>query len=205
MKFHNFIKTTVSQKTQKHNRQWKMRLLLLICAIAISGFEFQDVSTRNMTGVYWGAFDPPTDAHEAIIVASVNDIPLKKLIVVVNNHHYKNYTYPLEIRLQLMNKIIKSNNLKNVEVLWQDDTHKIDFSALKEMTQGPLCAISGYDAYKKWVDTSSAQERSLYDAIAVIPRGDDSPILFDEMAFILPISPIYRHVSSTKIREAVKN
>lgn len=73
-----------------------------------------------------------------------------------------------------MKEIIQSTGLKNVELLWQDDTHKLDFSVLREINLDPLCAIAGYDSYKKWVDHSTPQERSLYDAIAVIPRGDES-------------------------------
>src|ERR1700722_11170238 len=103
----------------------------------------------------------------------------------------------------MIREIIRSNNLENVELRWQDETHKLNFLALKEITQKSLCAIAGYDAYKKWVEYSTPHERSLYDAIAVIPRGDDSPILFDEIAFILPINSVYKHVSSTKIRASL--
>jgi len=183
--------------------QNKFSYIVLITLIAIFCCGFCRTSSPNMTGVYWGAFDPPTGAHAAIIVAAVNDIPLKKLIVVVNNHQYKNYTYPLAIRMQLIGEIIQSNGLENVEILWQDDTHKIDFWALRKMTLDPLCAVAGYDSYKKWVDYSSPQERSAYDAIAVVPRGDDQPLLYDENAFILPINEIYKHVSSTQIRESL--
>ena len=178
---------------------------LLLATVAIIYFSFNCTPTTNMTGVYWGAFNPPTEAHAATIYASLNNMRLKKLIIVVNNHSYKNYSYPLEIRLQLMKEIIQSTGLKNVELLWQDDTHKLDFSALRELTIGPLCAIAGYDSYKRWVDHSTLQERSLYDAIAVIPRGDESPILFDENAFILPISSKYRHTSSTKVRNSLSH
>ena len=156
-------------------------------------------SLNKMTGVYWGAFNPPTEAHAAIIAASLNNIRLKKLIVVVNNHSYKNYIYSIDVRLQLMREMIQSTGLKNVELLWQDDTHPLDFSALREMTLDPLCAIAGYDSYKKWVSNSMPL---LYDAIAVIPRGDEPPILFDDRAFILPIDSEHKHVSSTKIRNS---
>ena len=156
-----------------------------------------------MTGVYWGAFDPPTQAHLAIITAVLhqNNIPLQKLIVVVNNHKYKNYTFPLERRMQIIAQIIQSKGLKNIELLWQNETHKLNFQTLKKWLQTPLCAIAGYDAYKKWTDLSSLQERSLYDAIAVIPRGDEPSILFDKTAFILAIDPIYKYVSSTKVKK----
>lgn len=182
------------------NRKTKF-FIVLIGTLATLCFSFNHTQINNLTGVYWGAFNPPTGAHAAIIAASLKEIPLKKLIIVVNNHSYKNYAYPLEIRLQLMKEIIDSNDIEKVEVLWQDDANKIDFTALRKITSEPLCAIAGYDAYKKWIDYSTPQERSLYDAIAVIPRGDEIPVLFDEMAFILPINSIFQHVSSTKVRE----
>jgi hypothetical protein len=122
----------------------------------------------------------------------------------VNNHSYKNYTFPLETRMHWMREIIRANGLKNVEVLYQDDMHKLDFLALREMTSEPICGIAGYDAYMTWIQYSSTQDRALYDAIAVIPRGDEDPILFDKTAFILPISPIYKYISSTAVRESLK-
>lgn len=181
----------------------RISFVLLACVVAMSVFGFSGTPLNHRTGVYWGAFDPPTEAHAAIIATAMNDIPLKHLIVVVNNHPYKNYTYPVEVRLQMIREIIRKNGSENVELLWQDDDHRLDFFALKEITKDPLCAIAGYDAYKKWVDYSTAQERSLYDAIAVIPRGEELPILFDEIAFILPIHSMYKHVSSTKVRASL--
>lgn len=155
-----------------------------------------------MTGVYWGAFDPPTAAHAAIIKASLQDIPLKKLIIVVNNHFYKNYTNSLETRLELMSQLIRSIGHPHIELTWQDNSHKVDFTSLSTKTSAPLCAIAGYDSYKKWVTYSNSDERRRYDAIAVVPRGDEEPILCDQKAFLLPIKSKYRHVSSTKVRAA---
>lgn len=153
-----------------------------------------------MMGVYWGAFDPPTEAHIAIITAALNDPAIEKVLVVVNNHAYKNYTFPLGVRLRMMKKVIDKYGLKNVELLWQDDTHRLDILALRKMTNAPICAIAGYDAYKKWVDFSTPEERSSFDAIAVVPRDNDSPVLFDKITFILPINTKYRDISSTKLR-----
>jgi cytidyltransferase-like protein len=173
-------------------------IFLLISALTFFNCEFITAEEKNLTGVYWGAFDPPTAAHAAIISASIQDIPLKKLIVVVNNHPYKNYTYPLKTRLQMLQNLIKSHQNADIELLTQDENNKIDFPALKTMTKGPLCAISGYDAYKRWMNFSDTAARLLYDRIAVVPRGDDLPVLIDENAFVLPIDSKYRHVSSTK-------
>lgn len=174
-------------------------MISIALALAIV-FSFIQEPSRNMTGVYWGAFDPPTEAHEAIIIRSLNDIPLKKLIVVVNNHDYKRYTYPLEMRMQMMKAAIQKNEPEKIELRWQDESHPINANSLQEAEEGPFCAIAGYDAYKKWIAHSRAKERSSFEAIAVIPRGDDIPILFDERAFLLPIDSKFKDVSSTKVR-----
>lgn len=184
------------------NKAKKIVIFLVAITTIYNVFYLTQDTPRKLTGVYWGAFDPPTEAHAAIIISSMNDIPLKKLIVVVNNHAYKNYTYPLEMRLQMMKAIIQQHGLEKIELHWQDETHQINFIALKEISQEPLCAIAGYDAYKKWVSHSSSHDRSCYDAIAVIPRGEDVPILFDEIAFLLPIDSKYKDVSSTKVKAA---
>jgi len=171
---------------------------VLACAAVDGAHEV----SKTLTGIYWGAFDPPTEAHAAIIAASINDIPLKKLIVVVNNHSYKNYTYSLDMRLQMMKNILQKYDPEKIELRWQDDAHPVNFQTIAEVTKEPLCTVSGYDSYKKWTLHAPLKDRSCYEAIAVVPRGDDDPVLFDKNAFILPIDAKYKDVSSTKIREA---
>lgn len=63
------------------------------------------------------------------------------------------------MRLQWIKEIIQSNGLQNVEVLSQDDKHKLDFLALREITSEPICGIAGYDAYKTWIQYSTPEER----------------------------------------------
>ena len=153
-----------------------------------------------MIGVYWGAFDPPTVAHLAIICAALNEIPLKKIIVVVNNHEYKKYTIPLKDRLNLVKKMSKASGIKNYELCVQDEKQKIDYLELRTFIKEPLCAVAGYDAYLEWMNHSTLSERKQYDAIAVIPRGSKDPVLFDSNAFLLRIKEEYKHVSSTGVR-----
>jgi hypothetical protein len=76
----------------------------------------------------------------------------------------------------------------------------MNYQALSQRTSLPLCAIAGYDAYKKWAQYSHAEERGHYRAIAVVPRGDEPAILFDEQAFIMPIDHSLSHVSSSEKR-----
>lgn len=174
------------------------KLLLTIFCI----FSLVVRLSGEMVGVYWGAFDPPTEAHKAIIEAALNEIPLEKVIVVVNNNKYKNYTFSLEDRIRLVRQMI--NVTDKVDIMWQDDSHKIDYAFLKKNVGDPLCAIAGYDSYLSWINYSSVSDRNQYACIAVVPRGDEKPILFDSNAFILRIDECYKHLSSTKIRELLK-
>lgn len=180
---------------------------LILCAGLAALFMYKQHKesqgiTQPMIGIYWGAFDPPTDAHLAIMRTSLETLPLTKLVIVVNNHSYKNYTYPLEARTQIIQHHIPAEYLDRIEILWQDDTKKLDYSALRaKFPKVAFCAIAGYDAYQKWIEYSPAHERAAYDAIAIIPRGDKDAVLHDDNAFLMPIDEIYRHVSSTQIRE----
>ncbi|MBS0655670.1 MAG: adenylyltransferase/cytidyltransferase family protein [Verrucomicrobia bacterium] len=180
-------------------RQYTIFFVLVAIGICAYYAYPRQSPARGMTGVYWGAFDPPTVAHQEIISIALKELKLKKLIVVVNNHKYKNYRDSLERRLDLMRKVISGTD---VELLWQDDEQKVDYAFLRSRIQGPICSIAGYDAYRSWIQHSSPEERKRYDAIAVIPRGDETPLLYDENAFLLPIKEEYRHVSSTKVRAA---
>lgn len=182
--------------------------LFVICLIFVGGADAFDVTgnlPKEMLGVYWGAFDPLTPAHQAIIEVSLKKLPLKKLYVVINNHSYKNYLNPLEDRIGKIKTFIERSKLENVELLFQSDNHPIDYAFFRERSSDPICVIAGYDSYQKWVNYSQEHERSQYDAIAVIPRGDDDPLLYDHQAFLLFIGPEYKYVSSTKMRERIGN
>ena len=170
-----------------------------------SGHE-QDLSftiltmTDQLTGVYWGAFDPLTEAHLAIIQTALRSEILTSLIIIVNNNSYKTYNCPLEKRLSIIRQIADSLDPAKISIFCQDDNNLLDYQALKNMGLWPLCAIAGYDAYKNWIQHSKPEERGLYEAIAVVPRGMDEPILLDDHAFLLPIDKCYRHISSSKQR-----
>ena len=175
----------------------KLGLSLLFFLMLLSVIT---VAEEETTAVFWGAFDPPTVAHLAIIAKSVEEDNFHRLIVIVNNHSYKQYIHPLAVRLKLLQDLIAKERLSSVEILWQDDISKIDYSLLKQSIEGPLCVIAGYDSYMNFVNHSTVEERLLYDKMAMVPRGSASPILFDENAFLLPIDPIYKDVSSTQMR-----
>lgn len=147
------------------------------------------------TGVYWGAFDPLTKAHTAIIQAALSSPIFTNLFIVVNNHSYKKYTYPLSQRIEEIEKALPTQSRVMVRFLSQDDSSPCDYFFLKTLSSLPLCAIAGYDSYKIWGAETS------FDAIALVPRGDETPVLFDRKAFLLEIDPSYRHISSAQLKK----
>lgn len=183
----------------------KTKIVFFLFLFTLCYYSFFPSQKQEMTGVYWGAFDPPTTAHKAIIEAAIAELPLKNFVIVVNNHSYKNYTFSLEKRLSLIEEIILPYRNENILVVYQDDTHKMDWKALKELFPGPLYAIAGYDSYKKWTPNSTKEERALYDVIAVIPRSGTPPLLEDQNAVILSIPEEFAHVSSTAVKSSLFN
>jgi len=159
------------------------------------------MSAPNIVGVYWGAFDPPTEAHFAIMEIAIKTLKLSKLVVVINDNSYKKYTYSLCERKKMMQTKIEKLRFENIEIFEQNDINKINYTFLRHYFRNPIYAIAGYDAYVRWRKYSSEEERNEYDAIVVVPRGDDVPVLFDENAFLMPINPSYRYVSSTQVRK----
>lgn len=151
-------------------------------------------------GVYWGAFDPPTSAHYAIMESALQNLKLKKLIVVINNNSYKKYAYPLIERRRVIEFKVQESGLKDIEIFDQDDSKLINYSYLRQRTNDLLYAIAGYDAYIRWQKYSSERQRNEYDAIIVVPRGDQEPILYDQNAVLMRIDSMYKYVSSSEIK-----
>lgn len=155
----------------------------------------------SMIGVFWGAFDPPTKAHIAIIQAALSLPFIHHLLIIVNNHSYKNYSMPLQERKDELTLHLADLLPHKITLLDQEDARPMNFAALEKIAPLPLCAIAGYDAYTKWAAYSSHEERAHYQAIAVVPRGNEEPKLFDAHAFLLPIDERHKHISSSQHKQ----
>jgi cytidyltransferase-like protein len=146
-------------------------------------------------GVYWGAFDPLTKAHKAIIEAALKKLNLKKLLIVMNNHGYKKYLSSLGKRKEVLSYWLKKEGLNAIEILSQEEGSPIDYQALLQIEKPPFVAIAGYDAYLSWKD------KSFWDSIAVVPRRGELPVLQEERAFLLEIEPKYKNISSSQVKK----
>ncbi|MCB1114200.1 MAG: adenylyltransferase/cytidyltransferase family protein [Chlamydiia bacterium] len=154
-----------------------------------------------VSGAFWGAFDPLTSAHKAIVDTAIKEIELDRLYIVVNNHPYKNYTYPLEERIKAWRSWLDLKGFKQVELLSQDEAHLWDREALEAKSGQKIIAIAGYDAYQRWRAGAKKEALQNFDKIAVVPRGNEPPDLFDENALLLKIPEAYRYVSSAKVKK----
>lgn len=80
-------------------------------------------------GIYWGTFDPPTRAHQQVILQAFST-GIDRLFVVVNNHGHKKYTASIEDRVAMLKLILPPKY--PITVLIQDVTHKWSMEELKD-------------------------------------------------------------------------
>jgi cytidyltransferase-like protein len=177
-------------------RRLGVLIILIMCSQCSSEKKIKDEAMNEYFGVYWGAFDPPTPAHLAIIEKSLKIF--EGLIIVVNNGSYKNYSLLPHKRIEIIKS--KLNQMKKNKILFiiQDDENPVTYSTIKKRMKKKICVIAGYDSYSNWSKKKDSPIK--YDSIAVVPRGKEKPILFHENAFLMEISSKYRNISSTKLR-----
>lgn len=89
-----------------------------------------------LIGVFWGAFDPPTKAHVAIIEKALVLPFIHHLIVVLNNNSYKEYAIPFETRKEELQAALAPLHLEKITLLEQDDAHPLNFAAWKRSHRG---------------------------------------------------------------------
>ena len=93
---------------------------------------------KNLTGVYWGTFDPPTIAHGEIIKQSLGELELSNLVIVVNDNKTtgKDYNMPGKNRRETVRQTIESlvpaQDRKRISVLIQKDDAPISYETVKK-------------------------------------------------------------------------
>jgi cytidyltransferase-like protein len=178
-------------------------------------FPNEETKSEPVVGVYWGTFDPPTLAHGNIVKTAFKQLKLTKLIIVINNNSKtgKTYTIPIDERKKMFREMLcaeykNEECIKHFAVFSQTDNFDFSYSKIKELSiYQKIIAIVGqdsFDAYKKYI--------SAYDMVAIMPRGNQHDLLDAEIQklgltniVILKTDKSFLGVSSTKVREAVKN
>ena len=156
---------------------------------------------KKRIGIFWGAFDPLTKAHIAIIEKAFCELFLDSLVIVVNNHSYKHYHLPLEKRIDDIQATLSQEIKKHIQITYQDDKRQADFAFLEKTYKGSLCAIAGSDAYLRWSKMTPQKDMALYETIAIVPRADDVLISLEPNSQILSIDPCYKYISSSHLKK----
>jgi nicotinic acid mononucleotide adenylyltransferase len=156
-------------------------------------------------GLYSGTFDPPTRAHEAIILTSIEKLKLDKLYIFVNKNDEKVYKCSILQRIEMLKCMLKDIKEKVVIIDQSSDNKHQEYLILKKIISEPIILITGQDSYERRLKVEIAN-RDKFHAIAVIPRvGISKDIILEENAFYLPLTDkeieTIKDVSSTKIRE----
>lgn len=158
--------------------------------------------------VYSGSFDPPTLAHKAVIESILMDKSIERLYVVVNRYTSKTFKGSLQQRVKMVEMMFEDEPAKSERliVIVQDSPNKMtDYLVIKKILRSPLMLVTGQDSYVKSLNIPE-ELRVKFDAIAVIPRGEDSSIdknKLEENVKVLNIDKKYIHVSSSLVRQMI--
>lgn len=174
------------------------------------------VMARSKIGVYWGTFDPPTQAHFNIMQNAIIQGKLDKLIVVINdNTGPKHYYTPGYDRATMIRKMLWNSDTKSpielmkknhIEIIVQTDDYKVDTKLIEKMNKDAwVVPVVGQDSF-----VSSAKYCKAYEEVIVAPRGEDKEELVRTMKEhdlhnirVLELGSTFLTVSSTEVRSIV--
>jgi len=154
------------------------------------------------TGIFWGNFDPPTLAHQAIIYR-MSELFTENFIIVKNNSN-ENYFASIEHRLSMLDSILPSKT-NQYKILVQDLVDSNNYFDIHAKISGNLNVVVGMDALSKWLQQHHTSELIKYDGVYVVPRNTNSFIDITGLIKIkiLLIDNIYKDISSTVVRAAL--
>lgn len=160
--------------------------------------------------IYWGAFDPVTQAHFDIIKQSLK-MGFRKIIIAVNDNKttgkiYKSPSYSRLKMLRIMQKDLQPEDQTRLAILRQLQK-EFEYQNIRMMFPNEkITAIVGQDSFEKFGAHCKG-----YDAVLVVPRGEDGDTLKQKINHfeltnteILTIKQQFLLTSSTHVRDAVK-
>lgn len=157
-------------------------------------------SSAHSYGVYWGTFDPPTLAHQAVITEAFS-IGIEHLFVIVNNHGHKPYCASIDDRLAMLKlamdpKLSVTYLVQDTECTWGMKELKETFGSHPETS---WYLFSGQENLPYW----NLKECDARDTIVIIERQGSSTII-PQGVITLKLGHIAKPVSSTSVRKAIK-
>ncbi|MGE0009910.1 MAG: hypothetical protein AB7F19_05155 [Candidatus Babeliales bacterium] len=183
--------------------QLKQPLLFFVC-IMLTTYYHVDATVDEVTcyGVYWGTFDPPTRAHQQIMIRSFST-GIQQLFVVINNHGHKQYTASLQDRIAMV-KLLISPELP-ITLLTQDATQTWGIEQLKNcFGNSPKVRwhlFSGQENLAHW----NPNNEDSFDKVFIIPREGKVQHLIPASATQLRIAADCYTISSSIVRSRIKN
>lgn len=165
-------------------------------------------------GVYWGAFDPPTLAHTAIILQSFNIFNLSLIYIVINAYKGKCVTSNVDIedRKNMILLALKEMNpnleIEKIKIVSQT-AEEYNYDKLKKTlnSNDTLYAIVGADSFVKFHDACKE-----LDQVIVVKRDVENlskyKSLLSKYTNVKELeldNSLSEQISSSKARSAIAN
>lgn len=152
-------------------------------------------------GVYWGTFDPPTRAHEQIIIQAFS-LPIDRLFVVINNHGHKQYNATIEDRIAMLKLILPTTYpitllIQDKTVTWSMHSLKDTFGVYPEVS---WYLFSGQENLTYW----NALDADMHDTVVIMPRACAKTII-PEGVTLLTLPTECNTISSSTVRLSIQN
>lgn len=163
-----------------------------------------DTSTTNpiskeLIGIYTGTFDPPTNAHKAIMLLAIEKYHVDQLYIYVNISGTKDFKTSYLEREAMISGMLGKNisKVKIIPVL--QENKELVIAAVDEGPGIQTLQFSGQDSFDTMpADVVRARNRRW----VVIPRGD-TPVNIPENSNVDVLKPI-DDTSSSEIRKLIQ-
>lgn len=175
--------------------------------------EYSGIEEKQKAiAVYWGTFDPVTEAHFDIIKEALK-LNFKKVIVAINDNKATGKTYKssgesrLEM-LEIMRADLSPEDQERLEIVIQKDK-EFEYTNIKKIYPGAkVTAVVGQDSFEKF-----GAGCKWCDQVLVAPRGEKSDQLKKQIkdlgltnnTHVLSTKKQFLATSSTEVRQAIND
>ena len=172
-------------------------------------------------GIFGGVFNPPHNSHLAVAEEILNNHPeFEKIIFMpVSDNYKKTDIIPAKHRYNMLNLACEKNKkfeVSDFEMLQNEQFYAYQTldAFQKRYPNHQLCFIIGTDSLKSFETWKRYEYLLKKYEIFVYTRGNDDfetilsnhPILKDKKKFFIQANcPLFTNISSTQIRNSLKN
>ncbi len=178
----------------------KLKHAVYTTLVLLHSIQASTQSTSTTFGVYWGTFDPPTRAHEHVILQAFS-LSIDRLFVVINNHGHKQYNAALEDRIAMLKLILPTSYpitvlIQDKAVAWGMQELKNSFGAYPEVS---WYLFSGQENLAYW----NPCDADIHDTLVIMPRADSKTIIPAGVT-LLTLPPVCNTISSSAVRSSIQ-